>query len=226
MKAQTVLIQELIPLSKGMQNDIPNRKPYLGISYPKLKLISKSILKVDWVEFLETNDLSIYELEILQTYIIGSIKNLDQAIFYFDQMIHQVKEWSVVDSLCQKFVITKKYPNEIMRLLEKYSRINDEYIQRVVSVMLLSHFNNDMHIEKSITLIKSLTHPGYFNKMGISWALATFMIHYPDKVIPFIKSNDCDNWIRNKTIQKSLESYRIKEELKLELRELRNYVSI
>jgi len=221
LNSQTVLNNYLLSQSNELKHNISNRKPYIGISYPKLKIISKDILKKDWIEFLDTNDGSIYELDILQTYVIGSIKTIDQAMYYFDQMVYLAKEWSVVDSLCQKFVITKKYPNEILALLEKYSKVNDEYIQRVVSVMLLSHYNNDKYIDYSIELIKTLNHPGYFNKMAISWALATFMIKYPDKVLAYIKSNECDTWIRNKTIQKSIESYRISDELKLELREIR-----
>lgn len=221
MNSKTVLNEYLFSQFKELKHNIPNRKPYLGISYPKLKIISKEILKNDWIEFLNTNDGSIYELDILQTYVIGSIKSIDQAIFYFDQMVYLANEWSVVDSLCQKFVITKKYPNEILALLEQYSKENDEYIQRVVSVMLLSHYNHDEYIDYSIELIKTLNHPGYFNKMAISWALATFMIKYPDKVLTYIQSSKCDAWIKNKTIQKSIESYRISDELKLKLKVIR-----
>lgn len=221
MNSKTVLNEYLFSQFKELKHNIPNRKPYLGISYPKLKIISKEILKNDWIEFLNTNDGSIYELDILQTYVIGSIKSIDQAIFYFDQMVYLANEWSVVDSLCQKFVITKKYPNEILALLEQYSKENDEYIQRVVSVMLLSHYNHDEYIDYSIELIKTLNHPEYFNKMAISWALATFMIKYPDKVLTYIQSSKCDAWIKNKTIQKSIESYRISDELKLKLKVIR-----
>ncbi len=113
MNSQAVLNDYLQSQSNELKHNVVNRKPYLGISYPKLKLISNEILKEDWVEFLDTNECSIYELEILQTYVIGRIKTIDQALFYFDQMVYRAKEWSVVDSLCQKFVITKKYPNEI-----------------------------------------------------------------------------------------------------------------
>lgn len=221
MRAQTVLDKFLLSESSVFKQDISNRKPYLGISYPKLKNISKEIIKENWVEFLETNDCSIYELEILNTYVIGSIKEINHALYYFDKMVYQSKEWSVVDSLCQKFVIARKYPDEVLNLLENYAWVDDEYIQRVVSVMLLSHYNNDQSINRCLEIIKCLNHPGYYNKMGIAWALATFMIHYPDKVLLYLTSKHCDPWIKNKTIQKSIESFRIPDELKDKLKELR-----
>ena len=221
MKAQTVLEKFLLSESKELKQSVLNRKPYLGIPYPKLKNISKEIIKDDWIEFLNTNDCSIYELEILNTYVIGSIKNIDCALDYFNKMVYQAKEWSVVDSLCQKFVIARKYPDEVLNLLENYKCVDDEYVQRSVSVMLLSHYNNETTIDQSIDMIKSLNHPGYFNKMGIAWALATFMIRYPQKVLLYLMSNECDPWIKNKTIQKSIESFRIPDELKDKLKELR-----
>lgn len=221
MKAQTVLEKVLLSESSELKQLVLNRKPYLGLSYPRLKEISKDIIKNDWIEFLESNDCSIYELEILNTYVIGSIKEIDCAMYYFDKMVLQSKEWSVVDSLCQKFVIARKYPDEVLNLLENYKWVNDEYVQRVVSVMLLSHYNNDQSIDRCLEIIKCLNHPGYFNKMGISWALATFMIHYPDKVLLYLTSKQCDPWIKNKTIQKSIESFRIPEELKDRLKEIR-----
>jgi len=221
LKAQTVLEKYLLTESYEFKSLVLNRKPYLGISYPRLKEISKDIIKENWIEFLDTNDCSIYELEILNTYVIGSIKKLDCALHYFDKMVYQANEWSVVDSLCQKFVIAKKHPNEVLGLLKNYSNVENEYVQRAVSVMLLSHYNNDQSINNSIEIIKGLNHPGYFNKMGIAWALATFMIHYPDKVLLYLTSQDCDIWIKNKTIQKVIESFRISNELKDRLRELR-----
>jgi 3-methyladenine DNA glycosylase AlkD len=66
-------------------------------------------LKENCNKFLEANNAKIYELEILQTITIGKIKNIDQAIKYFKIFAPFAKEWSVIDSLCQRFVIAKKH---------------------------------------------------------------------------------------------------------------------
>jgi 3-methyladenine DNA glycosylase AlkD len=131
------------------------------------------------------------------------------------------KEWSVVDSLCQKFVLARKYPDEIFELLIEYSKVEDEFTQRIVSVMLLSHFNNDKYIEASIKLINQLNHAGYYNKMAKAWALATLLINYQDRIIDYLNLNNLDIWTHNKTIQKALESFRISDESKLIISKLK-----
>jgi 3-methyladenine DNA glycosylase AlkD len=221
MKAQYVLEHYLMIDSRELKNKPLNRKPTLGISYPSLKLISKEISKSNPIEFLESNDFSIYELEILQTYVIGQIKDKTMGIKYFKEFAPFAKEWSVVDSLCQKFVLARKYPDEIFELLIEYSKVEDEFMQRIVSVMLLSHFNNDMYVEASIKLINQLNHAGYYNKMAKAWALATLLIKYQDRIIDYLNLNNLDIWTHNKTIQKALESFRISDESKLIISKLK-----
>jgi 3-methyladenine DNA glycosylase AlkD len=214
MKAQYVLEHYLMGDSRELKNNTLNRKPTLGISYPNLKLISNEIIKSNPIEFLESNDFSIYELEILQTYVIGKLKDKALGIKYFKEFAPYAKEWSVVDSLCQKFIIARKYQKEIFDILVEYSIIEDEYMQRIVSVVLLSHFNNDAYSDASIELIDQLNHPGYYNKMAKAWALATLLIKYQVKIIDYLSKNKLDVWTHNKTIQKATESFRISDELK------------
>jgi 3-methyladenine DNA glycosylase AlkD len=221
MKAQYVLEHYLMIDSRELKNSTLNRKPTLGMSYPSLKLISKEISKSNPIEFLESNDYSIYELEILQSYVIGQIKDKRMGIKYFKEFAPFAKEWSVVDSLCQKFVISRKYQIDILEILIEYSSVDDEFIQRIVSVMLLSHFNNDEYIDASIKLIDQLNHEGYYNKMAKAWALATFLIKYQDKIISYLNVGNLDSWTHNKTIQKALESFRISDESKLIISKLK-----
>jgi len=217
LKAQQVLIDICNEYHVGLNElnkSVPNRKPFIGVRFPRLVEISKTIHKDNPLEFIETNDCSVYELEILQTYSIGVLKDIHQALYYFDQFAHIAHDWSTIDSLCQHFTITKKYPDEVFNLLKTYATINDEYLQRIVAVMILSHFLNDTYIESSLELIKMLNHPGYYTKMAVAWALATMMIHYSHLVIPLFQSQTFDPWIHNKAIQKTIESFRITDENK------------
>ena len=206
---------------RDLKNDVVNRKPYIGISYPKLKVIAKEISKTNAVEFLRTNDFSVYELEILQTYVIGNLKNISVSLQYFDTFVPFAKEWSVVDSLCQKFVIARKYPEMVLEYLRLYKEIDDEYAQRIVAVMILSHFLNDNYIHQSIKILLELKNEGYFCKMAVAWAFATIMSKYPELCFDVLRKNILDKWTHNKSIQKMLESLRVSEENKAVLREMK-----
>lgn len=219
MNANDVLLNILLKneQANSLRHDVLNRKPFLGISYPVLKQISKIIMASDPIQFLESNDFSIYELEILQTYVIGQIKDRDLGIKYFSAFAPFAKEWSVVDSLCQKFVIARKYPKEIFDLMKTFALIDDAYIQRIVSVTLLSHFLNDNTIDEAITLINQLDHSDYYCKMAKAWAYATMAISYPEKVITCLNQKYLDVWTHNKAIQKMFESRRVSADTKAKI---------
>lgn len=199
----------------------PPRKPTYGISYPKLKEVSKIIIRSNPIEFLESNNFSIYELEILQTYVIGSLKDIDQAIHYFKELLKVAKEWSVIDSLCQRLIITRKYPFKVLDLLKTYMDSNDEYIERMICVVVLSHLLIDETYHEAIALITQLHHQGYYAKMGKAWAMCEVMIKYPEHALHILAEKCTDPWTQNKAIQKMTESYRIPHEFKETLKTLR-----
>jgi 3-methyladenine DNA glycosylase AlkD len=221
MKNSLIDLNELLSLdsSHKLKYDISNRKPYYGISYQNLYLIAKNIKNKE--EFIKNNDLSIYELEIIQTYLIGKIKDIDQALFYFDQALNTFKEWSTIDSLSQKFVIAKKYPSKVFKVLISYSKIDSEYIQRLVSVMLLSHFMNDDYIDQSIELIKTLNHHGYYTKMAIAWFYQVLYVKYKEKCLNILNNQKLDQFIFKKAISKMIDSKKINQLDKENLKKLR-----
>ena len=226
MKAEKVyqdLLQKFGKTTADLQENIPNRKPYLGICYPELKRYANELFKDDYVTFLETNSFEIYELEILQTYIIGKIKDINLALKYFRDFAPYAQEWSVVDSLCQKFVIAKKVPDVVLQLVKEYANINDEYMQRIAAVLILSHFLTDAYVEQSIAVLVQLQYDGYFTKMAVAWAVATLMAKYPEKCFGLLESGKLDAWTQNKAISKMHDSYRVskqdKEKAKLLRRE-------
>jgi 3-methyladenine DNA glycosylase AlkD len=199
----------------------PPRKPTYGLSYPKLKEVSKYIIKSNPIEFLESNDFSIYELEILQTYVIGSLKDIHQALHYFKELLKEAKEWSVIDSMSQRLIITRKHPCEVLTMLKSYIDANDEYIERMICVVALSHLLRDETYHEAINLITQLHHPGYFAKMGKAWALCEVMIKYPNYAFHILERKGTDPWTQNKAIQKMNESFRIPQETKEKLKTLR-----
>jgi len=203
------------------KSGIENRKPYLGISFPNLKSFANEIFKDNPLEFLDSNDFSVYELEILHTYVIGKLKDFNLAFKYFKDYAPLVKEWSTVDSLCQKFVIAKKHRDEVMQLLIKYSTSKDEYLQRIVAVMLLSHYLEDEYIDQVFEILSKLNHQGYFTKMAVAWALATVMTYYPKECLFYMKTSKLDKWTHNKAIQKMKESFRISDDYKFKLEGLK-----
>lgn len=198
-----------------------NRLPSIGVPYPELHKLASKIHKNSPMEYLNASYIAVYELEILEAFIIGKIKDIQIAMYYFDAFALRAKEWSMVDSLCQRFVITKKHPDKVFPLLKRYAATQDEYLQRVVAVMVLSHYLHDDTIDEALALLRQLTHEGYYAQMAVAWAYATVMINTPEAVIHVLKEHQLSPFAHAKTIQKIQESYRISEERKAEVKLLK-----
>jgi 3-methyladenine DNA glycosylase AlkD len=218
--------QEVLHLIQSQSNRIEPyqhvnlRKPTYGLSYPQMKEISKQISDLN--QFLETNQLQFYELEVIHTMIIGKIKEIDVAIKYFIEYCYQAKEWSLVDSLCQRFVIAKKHPEIVFETIKECALSDDEYVQRCVAVMCLSHFLNDDYIEEVQRILLSLSNEGYYTQMAVAWAIATMMVRYPHHAFELLNSNHLQKWTKLKAIQKIQESFRISIEDKHNAKLLKN----
>ena len=61
----------------------------------------------------------------------------------------------------------------------------------------------------------------YYVNMMRAWYFATALAKQYEKILPFLEEQRMDIWTHNKTIQKSIESYRITQEQKDYLRTLR-----
>ena len=61
----------------------------------------------------------------------------------------------------------------------------------------------------------------YYVNMMRAWYFATALAKQYDSAIPYLEGNKLDTWTHNKTIQKSIESYRITDEQKEYLRTLK-----
>ena len=57
--------------------------------------------------------------------------------------------------------------------------------------------------------------------MMIAWYFATALAKQYDAVLPYLENRSLNDWVHNKAIQKSVESFRITDEQKLYLKTLK-----
>ncbi|MFA5220318.1 MAG: DNA alkylation repair protein [Bacilli bacterium] len=194
---------------------------YYGIRVPYLRKIADYIFKKDYKQFLDNNDFIPFELEIIQAFVIGKIKDINESIYYTNLFVPLIHDWSANDTICQSLKIAKKHQKEYWDFLIKYAKSEREFEQRFVAVMMLSHYLNDEYIDEVIIWLDRLKNPGYYCKMGVAWAFATIMAKYPDKCFVYLKNNSLDKWTHNKAIQKMIESFRVLDEHKEILRKMK-----
>lgn len=215
--------KELDSLSNGITVNTyaPGSNPSLGISIPMLRKIAKKIAKENYKYFIENMEDTYLEYQLLKVMVLGYAKDdIKEIIKYFKLLAPIVHDWCVCDTLCQGLKISRNYQGEFWNELVILSKNNNEYSQRIVAVIALSHFLNEEYIDKVLEIVKELTFDAYYTKMGVAWCIATAYAKFPEKTYKFMLENkDLDTWTYNKSIQKMIESFRVsnedKEKLKL-----------
>ena len=207
--------------SKPMVDSIYGFKNYHGTKLAILRKIAKEIAKEKQYEFFSLNHQSFEELTV-HAYAIGYLKeDINLLLTLLKDFIKQIDNWSVCDSLCQNLKFAKKYPQEVFDFLLTLINTNNQWENRIVVVTFLSHYLNDNYIDKVIETIKTIQPTTYMSKMGYAWLLATMMAKYPSKTFEFINNTSLDSWTYNKAIQKMIESYRVKDEHKTILKDMK-----
>lgn len=219
--------QELFKLStnnekKYITKVVPNINNVIGVKVPDLRKLARTITKTDYSTFLKSIDKSYFEYEMLTALVIGYAKDdIDIILKYAKDFIPTIDNWAVNDIFCQNFKIAKKYPDKVLNFLKQYIYSDKEFEQRVVAVILLSHYLTDNYIDIVLDILIRLKHPGYYTKMAVAWAVATAYCKYPTKTLSIIKNKQLDTWTHNKAIQKCIESYRVTKEDKIILKKLK-----
>lgn len=200
----------------------PGSSPSLGVRVPDLRKIAKELAKGDFQDFIENAPEQYWEYETLKAFVIGYAKtDIETAIKLCQDYIPKLHDWSVCDSLCQNFTIARKHPRRVYDWLMELAKVDDQYHQRVVAVILMSHLLLPEYIDGILDCMNRLKNPGYYTKMGVAWCVATAYAKFPEKTHAFMLENDLEDWTHNKAIQKMIESYRVSDEAKGILRTMK-----
>ena len=197
----------------------------VGVRIPLLREYASALSKNYNLNYLYNNiDDEYYEEILLKGFIIGKYKKLsyEELKEYIIDFVPKIKDWSVCDTFCCSLKITKKYLDEVYKLINKYLKSKIEFEVRYALVMLLNYYINDEYIDKLFEIINEVKLDKYYVKMANAWLISFCMIKYFDKTYLFMKDNkSLDKWTYNKAIDKSIESFRLDDKQKSKLKKLK-----
>lgn len=183
----------------------------IGIRLPILKNIAKNIAKVDYMSFIKNNQHQYYEEIMLHGLVITYLKiSFKESIILFDDYIKFIDSWATCDSVVMNYKIVSKNLDSCLIKIKEYLRSEKPFIKRV-GIVLLFYYLNDNYIDTVLEISDSIITTEYYVKMANSWLISMCLVKYYDKTINFLKNCHLDDWTYNKTLQKAIESYRIKD---------------
>ena len=197
-----------------------NPESVIGVRTPELKRMAKDILKAgNEKSFLEELPHKYFEENQLQAFIISGIKDLNECMEKLEKFLPYVDNWATCDQMSPK--IFKKHKEELLTHIKKWIKSEKTYTVRFGVGMLMEHFLDDAFEPEYPAMVAEIRSEEYYVNMMIAWYFATALAKQYELVLPYLEDKRLDDWVHNKTVQKSIESYRITDEQKAYLRTLK-----
>lgn len=202
---------------------IPHTDRIMGVRVPALRKIARGITKAGCREYLnaakkEITEHSFHEEIMLLGFVIG-YADMEQSERkeYLDAFIPKIKNWAICDSCVSSFHFIKQDRQYWFGYLKNFSKSTQEFEIRFMIVALMYYFLDNEFADEVLGIYSTVSHQGYYAKMGNAWAMSVCYSLFPCKVKRILASNVLDDFTHNMTIRKIRESRRGCEEEKRKL---------
>lgn len=154
----------------------------------------------------------------LHCLMISRERDFDRCLESVEAFLPFVDNWATCDSL--RPGAFGKHKQQLLPHLRRWLSSPLPYTQRFAMEMLMVHYL-DGDFQPEYLAMAAVESQEYYVNMMVAWYFATALAKQWDAAIPWIQEGKLPPWVRNKTIQKALESRRISPEQKAYLRTLR-----
>ena len=155
-----------------------------------------------------------YEVNYLYFYIyLKKNKNIDDQINFLIVNRSYLENWAIVDGTSKLLVDFK------LKDSKKFLKFNDEFIVRYPYICMLKFTKTLQNLDEIFSYLKN--DDRYYVKMGEGWLLSYCFINHFDETYKYYENTTIDKSILLIGIQKAIDSFRVSEENKLKLKELR-----
>ena len=192
----------------------------IGVRTPALRTFAKSLYKdKDKDAFLSCVPHQYFDEDQLHAFVISLEKDFDKCIAEVGAFLPFIDNWATCDQLSPKAF--KKEPEKLLPYIHTWIKSEKTYTVRFAIGMLMQHFLDDRFDTKYADMVAEVRSEEYYVNMMIAWYFATALAKQYDAVLPYLQGKRLADWVHNKAIQKSVESYRITPEQKEYLKTLK-----
>lgn len=196
------------------------KEKIIGVRTPILRKFAKEFAQTKEAQkFLQELPHQYYEENNLHLMLVTQIRDYKKCLKEVTQFLPYIDNWATCDLPLPKCF--EKHKAELIVDVKNWIVSNDTYTIRYgIGVLLRLYLDEDFKDEYP-KLVSAVISDEYYVNMMIAWYFATVLAKQWEAVIGYLKDRKLPEWVHRKTIQKAIESNRITEEQKAELRGLR-----
>ena len=192
----------------------------IGVRTPDLRKYAKKLVKREDIEgYLKSLPHRYFDENQLHAFIIIEIKDYDHCLEEVERFLPYVDNWATCDQMAPKVFAKRK--EDLLARIKAWISSGETYTVRFGIGMLMRHFLDEKFDLAYPEMVAGVRSEEYYVNMMIAWYFATALAKQYDAVLPYLEEKRLDVWTHNKTIQKSVESYRISPEHKKYLKSLK-----
>jgi 3-methyladenine DNA glycosylase AlkD len=193
---------------------------FIGVRTPALRSLAKELKGSDEANaFLKQLPHTYFDENQLHAFLISLEKDFDTALAQTDVFLPCINNWATCDQLSPKAF--RKNKAALRASIDAWLLSPHEYTVRFGMGMLMEHFLDEDFTPEVLEAAASVRRGEYYIRMMQAWFFATALAKQYEAALPYLQQDRLDEWTHNKTIQKAVESYRVKPEQKAYLKTLR-----
>ena len=192
------------------------------VTTPHLKAVCKKAFSQNFdITLLNTDELLEYQLSFFIMGLMSFSKFKDQLDFIYNNS-YRAKSWMTTD-ICNQYYKKMSF-DEFVPYFNKLKKMKGVYQRRFAYVIALKFVKDE---NNSSFLIKNIVKSDeYYVYMAESWLLAEIAVYHYELVKDFLISSDALIVLKKKTISKILDSFRIDDDKKEEIKIIRKSLKI
>ena len=192
----------------------------IGVRTPDIKKFAKELNGSEISNrFIETLPHYYFDENQLHVFLISLIKDYQTCLKEVNRFLPYIDNWATCDTLDPK--VFGKHKDELIGEIKHWLKSKHVYTQRFAIGMLLGYYLDESFKEEYLEWVSSIRSDEYYINMMIAWYFATALAKQYSSSIKYIEEKRLSPWVHNKTIQKAVESYRISDEQKAYLKQLK-----
>lgn len=179
----------------------------IGVRMGDLRRLAREIKKEASLDIF--NETKFYYREEKLLYALCLFKmsdSFDKAMDALDEFLPYIDSWEVTDLVAGEIIIKEAHREAAFQKAQSYLLSEDEYTVRLGLVILNRKFNDDEHIDKILTVLKTINTDAYYVNMATAWLLCELYFTDKAKVDEFLSSEYISMEIKKMTRQKIRES--------------------
>lgn len=198
---------------------------FIGVRTPELRTLAKQLIKQGRSnQFTDNLPHKYFDEYQLHAFVISEIKDFNTCINEVNRFLPFIDNWATCDQLTPK--VLGKCTVDLIPYINGWLASNHVYTVRFGIKMLMSYYLDNNFKPCYLAQVVGIRSEDYYIRMMQAWYLATALAKQWQSAIIYIEPQNAesafvDSWVRRKTIQKAIESYRITPEQKQYLKTLR-----